>query len=80
MKLAVIATVAGKDLQEIFRDRLLFSLAFLMPVSMMLLLGFGLSLDVENLRSECSTTTAQQPAGSISTSLPAPGALTFSQN
>jgi ABC-2 type transport system permease protein/ribosome-dependent ATPase len=42
-------TVAHKEWREILRDRLFFALAFVVPVALMLLFGYGLSLDVENV-------------------------------
>lgn len=44
-----ILAVAQKEWREIVRDRLFFALAFVVPVFLMLLLGFGLTLDVEQL-------------------------------
>ena len=41
--------VAYKEWLEIVRDRLFFALSFIVPVVLMLLFGFGLSFDVENL-------------------------------
>ncbi len=41
--------VSQKEWREIVRDRVFFALAFLVPVSMMILLGYGLSLDVEGI-------------------------------
>lgn len=41
--------VASKEWREIVRDRLFFALAFLIPSVFMVVLGFGLSLDVENI-------------------------------
>ena len=44
-----VVAVAQKEWREIVRDRLFFSLAFIVPVTLMLMFGFGLSLDVENI-------------------------------
>ncbi len=41
--------VAYKEWREILRDRLLFSMAFLLPLLMLLVLGWGVSFDVENI-------------------------------
>lgn len=49
MNAARIWAVALKEWREIVRDRLFFSLAFVVPAVLMLLFGFGLSLDVENI-------------------------------
>lgn len=49
MNLKRIKAVARKEWLEIVRDRVFFSLAFVVPVVMMILLGYGLSLDVENI-------------------------------
>lgn len=49
MNVARIWAVALKEWREIVRDRLFFSLAFVVPAVLMLLFGFGLSLDVENI-------------------------------
>jgi ABC-2 type transport system permease protein/ribosome-dependent ATPase len=44
-----IFVVAYKEWREIIRDRLFFILAFVVPSLLMLLFGYGLSLDVENI-------------------------------
>lgn len=44
-----ISAVAYKEWREIVRDRLFFALAFFVPALLMLLFGYGLSLDVENI-------------------------------
>ncbi len=49
MNLRRISVLAGKEWTEIRRDRLLLSLCLVVPVVLMLLFGFGLSFDVENL-------------------------------
>jgi len=49
MNLKRVVAVAQKEWREIVRDRLFFSLAFIVPVTLMLMFGFGLSLDVENI-------------------------------
>ncbi|GAB6096607.1 ABC transporter permease [Desulfatiferula olefinivorans] len=49
MNLRRIRAVAHKEWLEIMRDRVFFALAFVVPVVMMLLLGYGLSLDVEHI-------------------------------
>ena len=49
MKLRRAAAVAHKEWREIVRDRLFFALAFVVPVFLMILLGYGLTLDVENI-------------------------------
>lgn len=49
MNVQRIAAVASKEWREIVRDRLFFALAFIVPMMLMLLFGYGLSLDVENL-------------------------------
>jgi ABC-2 type transport system permease protein/ribosome-dependent ATPase len=49
MKLQRIVALAWKEWREIVRDRLFFALAFIVPTMLMLLFGFGLTLDVENL-------------------------------
>lgn len=41
--------IAYKEWREILRDRLLFSMAFLLPSLMLLVLGWGVSFDVENI-------------------------------
>jgi len=38
-----------KEVNEILRDRLFMTLAFISPVLMMLLMGYGMNLDVENI-------------------------------
>lgn len=49
MNVQRIKTIAHKEWREIIRDRVFFALAFIVPILMMLLLGYGLSLDVENI-------------------------------
>ncbi len=44
-----IKALAYKEWREILRDRLFLSLAFILPVSMMLIFGYGIKLDVENI-------------------------------
>lgn len=44
-----IAAVASKEWRETVRDRMFFSLAFLLPILWMLVFGYGLVLDVENI-------------------------------
>jgi ABC-2 type transport system permease protein/ribosome-dependent ATPase len=44
-----VLAIASKEWREIVRDRLFFALAFVVPAALMLLFGFGLSLDVEKL-------------------------------
>jgi ABC-2 type transport system permease protein/ribosome-dependent ATPase len=46
---ARVMAVAVKEWREIVRDRLFFALAFVVPAVLMLLFGFGLSLDVEKI-------------------------------
>lgn len=49
MNIKRIAAVISKEWREIIRDRLFFALAFVVPGMLMLLFGYGLSLDVENI-------------------------------
>jgi len=49
MKPTRIKALAYKEWREILRDRLFLSLAFIVPVSMMLIFGYGIKLDVENI-------------------------------
>ena len=49
MNRARILAVASKEWREILRDRLFFTMAFGVPLLIMLVLGYGLSLDVENI-------------------------------
>ena len=44
----VVAT-ASKEWREILRDRMFLALTFLVPTSLMLVVGYGLSLDVEEI-------------------------------
>ena len=60
MNLRRIAAVASKEWRETIRDRMFLLLAFLLPVSWMIVFGYGLVQDVENIsirragsRSEC---------------------------
>jgi ABC-2 type transport system permease protein/ribosome-dependent ATPase len=49
MNLQRVLALASKEWREIVRDRLFFSLAFVVPALLMLLFGYGLSLDVEHI-------------------------------
>ena len=49
MNMTRVCAVVGKECREILRDRLFFALAFVVPASLMLLFGYGISLDVENI-------------------------------
>ena len=49
MNLTRIRAIAYKEWREILRDRLFLSLAFIVPVSMMLVFGYGMKMDVENI-------------------------------
>ncbi len=49
MNLRRILAVAHKEWREVLRDRLFFTLAFLVSPALMLIFGYGLSLDVERV-------------------------------
>jgi len=49
VKLSRIAAVAHKELREILRDRIYLALAFLMPPLLMIVFGYGMSQDIENV-------------------------------
>lgn len=49
MKLSRVWAIAYKEWREIVRDRLFFALAFIVPLVLMLIFGYGLSLDVEHI-------------------------------
>ncbi|MFH1034523.1 MAG: ABC transporter permease [Pseudomonadota bacterium] len=49
MNLRRIVALAYKEWREILRDRLFFALAFVVPASLMLVFGYGLTLDVEHI-------------------------------
>ncbi len=49
MNVSRIKAIAFKEWREILRDRLFFALAFVVPASLMLVFGYGLSLDVEHI-------------------------------
>jgi len=49
MNLKRVATLALKEWRETTRDRLFLALAFLLPVLWMVVFGYGLVLDVENI-------------------------------
>ena len=49
MSLKRVATVASKEWREMVRDRMFVLLAFLLPVLWMLVFGYGLVLDVEEI-------------------------------
>ena len=44
-----VMTLTVKEIQEITRDRLLFSLAFILPAIIMLVIGFGVTTDVRDI-------------------------------
>lgn len=49
MNLQRVLVVAQKEAREIVRDRIYFALAFLLPVILMLVFGYGLTQEVENV-------------------------------
>lgn len=49
MKLRRVFVVAHKEAREIVRDRIYFSLAFLLPVVLMLVFGYGMTQEVQNI-------------------------------
>ncbi len=49
MNLQRTAAVAWKETREILRDRLLLAMAFVVPTLILVVLGYGLSFDVENI-------------------------------
>ncbi len=49
MNLLRVKAIAYKEWREILRDRLFFAMAFIVPAMTLLVLGYGLSLDVENI-------------------------------
>lgn len=49
MKLSRIAAMAGKEGREIIRDRITLGIALLMPLMMLFLFGYAISLDVDNV-------------------------------
>lgn len=49
MNLKRIAAVTHKEWREVLRDRLFFILAFVVPAIFMVLFGYGLTLDVDNI-------------------------------
>lgn len=49
MKVVRIAAVAYKEWREILRDRVFFAMAFVLPLTALLVLAWGLSFDVENI-------------------------------
>jgi len=49
MNLRRAVAVASKESREIVRDKLLLILAFVLPVSLMILIGFGMVMDVTNI-------------------------------
>ena len=49
MTRARVTAIARKEWREIVRDRIFVLLAFLLPVLLMLVLGYGLTQDVENI-------------------------------
>ena len=49
MNIRRVAAVASKEWRETVRDRMFLSLAFLIPILWMLVFGYGMVLDVENI-------------------------------
>jgi ABC-2 type transport system permease protein len=49
MNLSRVWAVTYKEWREILRDRLFFAMAFVLPVGIFLVLGFGISFDVEKI-------------------------------
>lgn len=49
MKIHTILTLSKKEWLEIWRDRVYFTMAFIFPFVMMIVLGFGMSFDVEKM-------------------------------
>lgn len=49
MNWQTVWTISRKEWTEIWRDRVYFTMAFVFPVMMILVLGFGLSFDVEKM-------------------------------
>ncbi len=49
MKLQRVATLARKESREILRDRLFFVLALVVPATLMITLGYGLTTDMEDV-------------------------------
>ena len=49
MNLTRVWAVTYKEWREILRDRLFFAMAFVLPVGIFLVLGFGISFDVEKI-------------------------------
>ncbi len=49
MNVQRVTNLAIKEIREITRDRLLFSLAFIVPPIIMLVIGFGISTDVKDI-------------------------------
>ncbi len=49
MNLRRVLAVATRETKEMLRDRLFFSLAFIVPAALMVIFGYGLSLDVEDI-------------------------------
>jgi len=49
MNLNRVRAIAFKEWREILRDRLYFTMAFVLPVTTLMVLGYGLSFDVEKI-------------------------------
>ena len=49
MNLNRVWAVTYKEWREIFRDRLFFAMAFVLPIGIFLVVGFGISFDVEKI-------------------------------
>ncbi len=64
MKPVRLLAVAHKEWREILRDRVFFAMAFILPITTLLVLAWGLSYDVENIpfaiRDEDNTSTSRE--------------------
>ncbi len=49
MRLARVVALARKEWREIVRDRIFLALAFLLPALLMVVFGYGITMDIENV-------------------------------
>jgi len=62
MSLTRLLAVARKEVIQIVRDARSLMIVVIMPVTLMLLFGYGVNLDLKGCRFMCSTATAASRA------------------
>jgi len=69
MRIRQITCIFARESHEFFRDKILRVIAFAMPLSIMLIFGYGLALDVENVPMAIVDETTLQHHENFHTSL-----------